>query len=214
MNQKDLRKLINILQNMAENDPVALNSLWDAALQHNGIAATLKGKLKPLSENPQSNWEKLMYTPTSFSKDKDGNELPDDAKRKKVWNGISLRNIGGDIATGLGGTVGTLANAASQAMQNSANMSASQKQVDLYGATPSMRAAAASAPFIRGIGHIGELLSGITANRLYQAAAERRASYLQALMDSEYNNLGKVPGMYADSRRKLGNKLEDSGVKK
>lgn len=214
MQTKDLHKLLSIIQSMAESDPVALNSLWDAALQHEGIAKSLKGKLRPLSENPQSNWEKLMYTPTRFSKGKDGKELTDEEKRRQVWRGIQLRNIGGDIATGVGGTVGALANAASQAIKNTGDLSASQRQVDLYGATPSQRAAAAASPFMRSIGNISEILSGITANRLYQSAAERRASYLQSLMDSEYNNLGKVPGMYADARRKLGDKLDDSGVKK
>lgn len=204
-------RMIGDLNAMFQQNPEMVSTLINAALQNNGIANIIKSQAGHVPmDNPQANWEKLLYTPTKFKthkvKDAQGNEvevpLSDEEKRNEIWKTIRLRNLLGDAASGVGGALSLLSNAKAQQMKGNAHNSASQRQRDLYGATPSDRAAAASVPMLQAIGGIESLVSGIIANRLYQSAADRKAAYLRALMGAEHNNMG-TSGMYSDSWRKV-----------
>lgn len=178
-----------------------LDAVFTSILQNKGIANKLKGQLgKQPVANPQANWEKLLYTPSKFGKNSEN--LTDEQKKKKLWNSIQAKNIFGDALSGFGATGGTIFGSMAGAMKGAANNSATQAQRNLYGATPTDRAAAATIPMFSGLAALLPLLSGIAANRLYQNANEQRADYLRALMGAQYNNM-EVPGMYADSWRKL-----------
>lgn len=204
-NPIDIATKIGQWSTMGNNDLIDI--LVTNLLRDKGFMGNIKNKLGHVPiDNPQANWEKLMYVPTSFKgkKDKDGNEIPlsDEEKRKAVWNSINKRNITGDALTMLGTTGSILANINANVIRNNARNSASDRQRELYGATPEDRAAASITPVYQGVANIEQLLTGIVANRLYQKAAERRAAYLRSLMGSEYNNMG-VPGMYTDSWGKI-----------
>ena len=204
-----------LITKWAEANPENFRDLFAIVMSNKGVADKVKNQVGHTSvENPQENWEKLLYTPTSFKpkKDKDGNEIPltDEDKRKAVWRGIQFRNIGGDISAGLGNAAAAFFNAQGQAAKNLADATApSARQQELYGASPSQRAAAATVPFTRMLAGLSSTIGGLLANRFYQGAAERRAAYLQSLMDSEYNNMG-MPGQYADARYKATKPIENS----
>lgn len=198
-----------LIQKWAEANPENFSDLMSILLSNKGMADKIRHKVGHVGvDNPQENWEKLLYTPTTF-KSKDGKELSDEEKRKTVWNGIRLRNIGGDVAMGTGALGTALANMNAQQMKSSARNSASDRQRELYGATPTDRAAAAAVPMYQALGALSSTISGLIANRFYQGAAERRAAYLQSLMDSEYNNMG-MPGQYADARRHAADVIPNS----
>lgn len=197
--------IAKLIQKWAEANPENFRDLFSIIMSNKGVADKVKDQVGHVGvENPQENWEKLLYTPTSFKskKDKDGNEIPltDEEKRKAVWNGIQFRNIGGDVAMGTGALGTALTNMKAQQLKGIARNSATDRQRELYGPTPSDRAAAAAIPMYQALGALSSTISGLIANRFYQGAAERRAAYLQSLMDSEYNNMG-MPGQYADARR-------------
>lgn len=198
-----------LIQKWAEANPENFRDLFSIVMSNKGVADKVKHQVGHVGvDNPQENWEKLLYTPTAF-KSKDGKELSDEEKRKTVWDGIRLRNIGGDVAMGLGALGTALANMNAQQMKGAARNSASDRQRELYGATPTDRAAAAAIPMYQALGALSSTLSGLVANRFYQGAAERRAAYLQSLMDSEYNNMG-MPGQYADARRHAADVIPNS----
>lgn len=202
------------IEKWAEANPKNFRDLFSIIMGNKGVADKVKNQVGHVGvENPQENWEKLLYTPTSFKpkKDKDGNEIPltDEEKRKAVWNGIQFRNIGGDVAMGTGALGTALANMNAQQLKSSARNSASDRQRELYGATPTDRAAAAAIPMYQALSALSSTISGLIANRFYQGAAERRAAYLQSLMDSEYNNMG-MPGQYADARRHAADVIPNS----
>ena len=203
---KVLRQAADVL-NTCKQNPEMAQALIAVILQDKGMADIIKGQAGPIAvENPQENWEKLLYVPTKFktSTDENGNEIPlsEEDKRKQVWKTISFRNMLGDAVAALGGTGAILANKNAQQMQNNAKGSASQAQRDLYGHTLSDRAAAASMPMFNALSGLSSLISGIVANRLYQSAGERKAAYLRALMAAEHNNMG-TSGMYSDTWRKV-----------
>ena len=212
---KVLRQAADVLTTCKQNPEMA-QALIAVILQDKGMADIIKGQAGPIAvENPQENWEKLLYVPTKFktSTDENGNEipLPEEDKRKQVWKTISFRNMLGDAVAALGGTGALLANKNAQQLQNNksaqqlqsnAKGSASQAQRDLYGPTLSDRAAAASMPMFNALSGLSSLISGIVANRLYQSAGERKAAYLRALMAAEHNNMG-TSGMYSDTWRKV-----------
>lgn len=203
---KVLRQAADVLTTCKQNPEMA-QTLIAIILQDKGMADIIKGQAGPIAvENPQENWEKLLYVPTKFktSTDDNGNEIPlsEEDKRKQVWKTISFRNMLGDVAAGLGGTGALIANKNAQQLQNNAKGSASQAQRDLYGPTLSDRAAAASVPMFNALSGLSSLISGIVANRLYQSAGERKAAYLRALMAAEHNNMG-TSGMYSDTWRKV-----------
>lgn len=203
-----------LIQKWAEANPENFRDLFSIIMSNKGVADKVKHQVGHVGvDNPQENWEKLLYTPTTFKPktDKDGNEIPltDEEKRKAVWNGIQFRNIGGDVAMGTGALGTALANMNAQQMKSSARNSASDRQRELYGATPSDRAAAAAVPMYQALSALSSTISGLIANRFYQGAAERRAAYLQSLMDSEYNNMG-MPGQYADARRHAADVIPNS----
>lgn len=203
-----------LIQKWAEANPENFRDLFSIIMSNKGVADKVKHQVGHVGvDNPQENWEKLLYTPTTFKPktDKDGNEIPltDEEKRKAVWNGIQFRNIGGDVAMGTGALGTALANMNAQQMKSSARTSASDRQRELYGATPSDRAAAAAVPMYQALSALSSTISGLIANRFYQGAAERRAAYLQSLMDSEYNNMG-MPGQYADARRHAADVIPNS----
>ena len=203
---KVLRQAADVLATCKQNPEMA-QALIAVILQDKGMADIIKGQAGPIAvENPQENWEKLLYVPTKFktSTDENGNEIPlsEEEKRKQVWKTISFRNMLGDVAAGLGGTGALIANRNAQQLQNNAKGSASQAQRDLYGPTLSDRAAAASVPMFNALSGLSSLISGIVANRLYQSAGERKAAYLRALMAAEHNNMG-TSGMYSDTWRKV-----------
>lgn len=203
-----------LIQKWAEANPENFRDLFSIIMSNKGVADKVKHQVGHVGvDNPQENWEKLLYTPTTFKPktDKDGNEIPltDEEKRKAVWNGIQFRNIGGDVAMGTGALGTALANMNAQQMKSSARNSASDRQRELYGATPSDRAAAAAVPMYQALSALSSTISGLIANRFYQGAAERRAAYLQSLMDSEYNNMG-MPGQYADARRHAADVIQNS----
>lgn len=212
-------KVARIIKKWADNgNNDLLASLFSQILADKKISNVAAQNMKrmPMVDDPQANWEKLMYTPQSFKqvKDKKTNEmrdLSDEEKRKKVWNSISFKNILGDIVSGAGVSGALLSNIPAAQMKSNARNSATDAQRQLYGATLSDRAAASSIPMFQALGGLSSALSGILANRLYQSAAEKRAAYLQALMDSEYNNMG-IPGQYADARRKIGNPIETAAI--
>lgn len=203
---KVLRQAADVLTTCKQNPEMA-QALITVILQDKGMADIIKGQTGPIAvENPQENWEKLLYVPTKFktSTDEEGNEIPlsEEDKRKQVWKTINFRNMLGDAVAALGGTGALLANKNAQQMQNNAKGSASQAQRDLYGPTLSDRAAAASMPMFNALSGLSSLISGIVANRLYQSAGERKAAYLRALMAAEHNNMG-TSGMYSDTWRKV-----------
>ena len=203
---KVLRQAADVL-NTCKQNPEMAQALVAVILQDKGMADIIKGQTGPIAvENPQENWEKLLYVPTKFkiSTDENGNEIPlsEEEKRKQVWKTISFRNMLGDTVAALGGTGALIANKNAQQLQNNAKGSASQAQRDLYGPTLSDRAAAASVPMFNALSGISSLISGIVANRLYQSAGERKAAYLRALMAAEHNNMG-TSGMYSDTWRKV-----------
>ena len=203
---KVLRQAADVL-NTCKQNPEMAQALIAVILQDKGMADIIKGQTGPIAvENPQENWEKLLYVPTKFkiSTDENGNEIPlsEEEKRKQVWKTISFRNMLGDTVAALGGTGALIANKNAQQLQNNAKGSASQAQRDLYGPTLSDRAAAASVPMFNALSGISSLISGIVANRLYQSAGERKAAYLRALMAAEHNNMG-TSGMYSDTWRKV-----------
>lgn len=203
---KVLRQAADVLTTCKQNPEMA-QALIAVILQDKGMADIIKGQAGPIAvENPQENWEKLLYVPTKFktSTDEEGNEIPlsEEDKRKQVWKTISFRNMLGDAVAALGGTGAILANKNAQQLQNNAKGSASQAQRDLYGPTLSDRAAAASMPMFNALSGLSSLISGIVANRLYQSAGERKAAYLRALMAAEHNNMG-TSGMYSDTWRKV-----------
>ena len=203
---KVLRQAADVLTTCKQNPEMA-QALIAVILQDKGMADIIKGQAGPITvENPQENWEKLLYVPTKFktSTDENGNEIPlsEEDKRKQVWKTISFRNMLGDAVAALGGTGALLANKNAQQLQNNAKGSASQAQRDLYGHTLSDRAAAASVPMFNALSGLSSLISGIVANRLYQSAGERKAAYLRALMAAEHNNMG-TSGMYSDTWRKV-----------
>lgn len=203
---KVLRQAADVLTTCKQNPEMA-QALIAVILQDKGMADIIKGQAGPIAvENPQENWEKLLYVPTKFktSTDENGNEIPlsEEDKRKQVWKTISFRNMLGDAVAALGGTGALLANKNAQQLQNNAKGSASQAQRDLYGPTLSDRAAAASVPMFNALSGLSSLISGIVANRLYQSAGERKAAYLRALMAAEHNNMG-TSGMYSDTWRKV-----------
>lgn len=203
---KVLRQAADVL-NTCKQNPEMAQALIAVILQDKGMADIIKGQAGPIAvENPQENWEKLLYVPTKFktSTDENGNEisLSEEEKRKQVWKTISFRNMLGDVVAGLGGTGALIANKSAQQLQNNAKGSASQAQRDLYGPTLSDRAAAASVPMFNALSGLSSLISGIVANRLYQSAGERKAAYLRALMAAEHNNMG-TSGMYSDTWRKV-----------
>ena len=203
---KVLRQAADVLTTCKQNPEMA-QALIAVILQDKGMADIIKGQAGPIAvENPQENWEKLLYVPTKFktSTDEEGNEisLSEEDKRKQVWKTINFRNMLGDAVAALGGTGAILANKNAQQMQNNAKGSASQAQRDLYGTTLSDRAAAASVPMFNALGGLSSLISGIVANRLYQSAGERKAAYLRSLMAAEHNNMG-TSGMYSDTWRKV-----------
>ena len=203
---KVLRQAADVLTTCKQNPEMA-QALIAVILQDKGMADIIKGQAGPIAvENPQENWEKLLYVPTKFktSTDENGNEIPlsEEDKRKQVWKTISFRNMLGDAVAALGGTGALLANKNAQQLQNNAKGSASQAQRDLYGPTLSDRAAAASIPMFNALSGLSSLISGIVANRLYQSAGERKAAYLRALMAAEHNNMG-TSGMYSDTWRKV-----------
>ena len=208
-----------LIQKWAEANPENFSDLMSILMSNKGMADKIKHKVGHVGvENPQENWEKLLYTPTTFKpkkvKDKDGNvtEVPlsDEEKRKAVWNGIQFRNIGGDVAMGTGALGTAIFNAQAQAAKNMARADApSERQRELYGASPSERAAAASVPMYQALSALSSTIGGLIANRFYQGAAERRAAYLQSLMDAEYNNMG-MPGQYADARRHAADVIPNS----
>ena len=203
---KVLRQAADVL-NTCKQNPEMAQALIAVILQDKGMADIIKGQAGPIAvENPQENWEKLLYVPTKFktSTDENGNEIPlsEEEKRKQVWKTISFRNMLGDTVAALGGTGALIANKNAQQLQNNAKGSASQAQRDLYGPTLSDRAAAASVPMFNALSGISSLISGIVANRLYQSAGERKAAYLRALMAAEHNNMG-TSGMYSDTWRKV-----------
>lgn len=204
-------RMISDLNTAYQQNPEMVATFISAALQNNGIADIIKGQAGHIPmENPQANWEKLLYTPTKFKthkiKDDQGNEkevpLSDEEKRNEIWKTIRLRNLLGDAASGIGGTLSLLSNAQAKGVSGYAHNSASQRQKELWGPTMSDRAAAASIPLLQAIGGIESLVSGIIANRLYQSAADRKAAYLRALMGAEHNNMD-TSGMYSDSWRKV-----------
>ena len=203
---KVLRQAADVLTTCKQNPEMA-QALIAVILQDKGMADIIKGQAGPIAvENPQENWEKLLYVPTKFktSTDENGNEIPlsEEDKRKQVWKTISFRNMLGDAVAALGGTGALIANKNAQQLQNNAKGSASQAQRDLYGPTLSDRAAAASVPMFNALSGLSSLISGIVANRLYQSAGERKAAYLRALMAAEHNNMG-TSGMYSDTWRKV-----------
>lgn len=203
---KVLRQAADVLTTCKQNPEMA-QALIAVILQDKGMADIIKGQAGPIAvENPQENWEKLLYVPTKFktSTDENGNEIPlsEEEKRKQVWKTISFRNMLGDAVAALGGTGALIANKNAQQLQNNAKGSASQAQRDLYGPTLSDRAAAASVPMFNALSGLSSLISGIVANRLYQSAGERKAAYLRALMAAEHNNMG-TSGMYSDTWRKV-----------
>ena len=203
---KVLRQAADVLTTCKQNPEMA-QALIAVILQDKGMADIIKGQAGPIAvENPQENWEKLLYVPTKFktSTDENGNEIPlsEEEKRKQVWKTISFRNMLGDVVAALGGTGALFANKNAQQLQNNAKGSASQAQRDLYGPTLSDRAAAASVPMFNALSGLSSLISGIVANRLYQSAGERKAAYLRALMAAEHNNMG-TSGMYSDTWRKV-----------
>ena len=203
---KVLRQAADVLTTCKQNPEMA-QALIAIILQDKGMADIIKGQAGPIAvENPQENWEKLLYVPTKFktSTDANGNEIPlsEEDKRKQVWKTISFRNMLGDAVAALGGTGALIANKNAQQLQNNAKGSASQAQRDLYGPTLSDRAAAASVPMFNALSGLSSLISGIVANRLYQSAGERKAAYLRALMAAEHNNMG-TSGMYSDTWRKV-----------
>lgn len=203
---KVLRQAADVLTTCKQNPEMA-QALIAVILQDKGMADIIKGQAGPIAvENPQENWEKLLYVPTKFktSTDENGKEIPlsEEDKRKQVWKTISFRNMLGDAVAALGGTGALLANKNAQQLQNNAKGSASQAQRDLYGPTLSDRAAAASVPMFNALSGLSSLISGIVANRLYQSAGERKAAYLRALMAAEHNNMG-TSGMYSDTWRKV-----------
>lgn len=178
-----------------------LDAVFTSILQNKGIVNKLKGMLgkQPIA-NPQANWEKLLYTPSKFGKNSEN--LTDEQKKKKLWNSIQAKNVWGDVLSGAGATGGAAFGALASMAKGAANTSATQAQKNLYGATPEDRFAASAIPMYSGLAALLPVLSGIAANRLYQNANEQRADYLRALMGAQYNNMD-VPGMYADSWRKL-----------
>ena len=203
---KVLRQAADVLTTCKQNPEMA-QALIAVILQDKGMADIIKEQAGPIAvENPQENWEKLLYVPTKFkiSTDENGNEIPlsEEEKRKQVWKTISFRNMLGDTVAALGGTGALIANRNAQQLQNNAKGSASQAQRDLYGPTLSDRAAAASVPMFNALSGLSSLISGIVANRLYQSAGERKAAYLRALMAAEHNNMG-TSGMYSDTWRKV-----------
>lgn len=203
---KVLRQAADVLTTCKQNPEMA-QALIAVILQDKGMADIIKEQAGPIAvENPQENWEKLLYVPTKFktSTDENGNEIPlsEEEKRKQVWKTISFRNMLGDTVAALGGTGALIANKNAQQLQNNAKGSASQAQRDLYGPTLSDRAAAASVPMFNALSGLSSLISGIVANRLYQSAGERKAAYLRALMAAEHNNMG-TSGMYSDTWRKV-----------
>ena len=206
--------IAKLIQKWAESNPENFRDLFSIIMSNKGVADKVKHQVGHVGvDNPQENWEKLLYTPTSFKpkKDKDGNEIPltDEDKRKAVWNGIQFRNIGGDVAMGTGALGTALTNMKAQQLKGIARNSATDRQRELYGATPSDRAAAAAVPMYQALSALSSTISGLIANRFYQGAAERRAAYLQSLMDSEYNNMG-MPGQYADARRHAADVIPNS----
>ena len=203
---KVLRQAADVL-NTCKQNPEMAQALIAVILQDKGMADIIKEQAGPIAvENPQENWEKLLYVPTKFktSTDENGKEIPlsEEDKRKQVWKTISFRNMLGDAVAALGGTGALIANKNAQQLQNNAKGSASQAQRDLYGPTLSDRAAAASVPMFNALSGLSSLISGIVANRLYQSAGERKAAYLRALMAAEHNNMG-TSGMYSDTWRKV-----------
>lgn len=178
-----------------------LDAVFTSILQNKGIANKLKSQLgKQPVANPQANWEKLLYTPSKFGKNSE--KLSDAQKKKKIWNSIQLKGVLGDLVSGLGATGGTIFGSLAGMAKGAANTSTTQEQKNLYGATPADRFAASAIPIYSGLAALLPTLSGIAANRFYQAKNEQQADYLRALMGAQYNNM-EVPGMYADSWRKL-----------
>lgn len=178
-----------------------IDAIITSIAQDKGILNRLKSAVgKQPIENPQANWEKLLYTPSVFGKNSE--KLTDAQKKKKMWNSIQLKGALGDLVSGFGATGGAAFGALAGMAKGAANTSATQAQKNLYGATPADRFAASAIPIYSGLAALLPAISGIIANRYYQSKDEQTADYLRALMGAQYNNM-EVPGMYADSWRKL-----------
>ena len=195
-------KVLNDINTWKNNgNTELLQTFVDAITRDKSIAGMISKNLGPI-KNPQANWDKLMYYPTSFKKSNGKGKLSDEQKKKKVWNNIRLQNFFGDAMTGVGGALNLKNQALSRSLQQKANQSASDRQRELYGATPEDRAAASASPMLSALGNIEQLIFSLIANRAYQGAAEKRSAYLQAIMDAYNNNVG-MSGTYADARRHM-----------
>lgn len=211
------RQILQIISGWANQDPDKLAALISGILAEKGVLKQFqKGMGHIPIRKPQSGWDKLMYTPFKFTKIKDPQtgkyrQMTDQEKRDKVWHIITRDSWLGDLALGTGSALSNLANATSRAVDNSAKLSASDEQRARFGATPSDRAAAAMSPFAKARANTWNAISAIISNRLHQQAADMRASYLQAMQDSMYNNMG-MSGQYADARRKLFDQYDMGGA--
>ena len=156
-----------------------------------------------------------MYTPYTFKKVKDKKtgkwrNLTDQEKRQQVWNLITRDSILGGTALGVGGALSGIADAEAQQLNNAANISASTEQRNVFGPTMTDRAAAGAAPMLKARARLYQTVSAIINGLLQQNVADRRASFLQAIQDASYNNMG-MSGQYADARRKLYDQYNPTG---
>lgn len=211
------QQMYKIMSGMSIQNPAMIDAITTAILQDKGLLKQFqKGMGHIPIKKPQSGWDKLMYTPFKFTKIKDPQtgkyrQMTDQEKRDKVWHIITRDSWLGDLALGAGSALSNLANATSRAVDNSAKLSASDEQRARFGATPSDRAAAAMSPLAKARANTWNALGAIISNRLHQQAADMRASYLQAMQDSMYNNMG-MSGQYADARRKLFDQYDMGGA--
>lgn len=197
------------LMEYAKRDPRILGTLFDQAMYSEGFRREARKALghAPI-EDPQANWEKLMYTPTKFkqTKDKTTHEMRDltpEEKKQKIWRSIRLKNILGDLLGAVGAVGGTVTGMQAGQMEAAARNSATRRQKDIYGATMADRAAAASVPMLQGLSALLPTLSGLAANRFYQEAGDQRSAYLTALSDATFNNVNP-PATYMHERRLIG----------
>lgn len=208
--------IVNTLIKLATVKPEAFQTLIQKARENPNVKKELNKAVGPVPvKNPQAGWESLMYVPTQFKakQDKDGNqvELTDAEKRKKVWDKIQGWNLAGDVSSIVGLLANSVLSAMAGAAKGAAQTSASARQKELWGPTLSDRAAAAAVPYYQNIGTLGTNIAGVLTNRARQNAGERRAAFLQALMDSEYNNFGGVSGQFADARIKAAQPIPTIG---
>ena len=202
------QQMYKIMSGLSVQNPDMIQALTLAILQDKGLLKQFQKGLGhiPVS-SPQKGWEKLMYTPFRFNKIKDPKtgkyrQMTDQEKREKIWHIINRDSWIGNAALGTGTALANIANAQSRALDNSAKISASDEQRARFGATPSDRAAAAASPLARARANIWQTLGAIINDALHKQTQDERASFLQALSDSMYNNMG-MSGQYADARRKL-----------